>query len=42
MTEVYSGLLAPIFTKAIPDLTVSFNVFAESLKAAAEAPTASP
>ena len=37
MTEVYSGLLAPIFTKAIPDLTESFNGFADSLKAAAEA-----
>ncbi|HJP89558.1 MAG TPA: SRPBCC domain-containing protein [Candidatus Limnocylindrales bacterium] len=37
MTEVYSGVLAPIFTKAIPDLTESFNVFADSLKSAAEA-----
>jgi hypothetical protein len=37
MTEVYSGLLGPVFTKAIPDLTESFNVFADSLKAAAEA-----
>ncbi len=39
MTEVYSGLLAGLFTKAIPDLTDSFNLFADSLKAAAEAPT---
>ena len=41
MTEVYTGLLAPVFTKAIPDLTDSFNRFADSLKSAAEA-TASP
>ena len=34
------GLLAPMFTKAIPDLTESFNVFADSLKRAAEAPAA--
>ena len=40
MTEVYTGLLAPMFTKAIPDLTESFNLFADSLKAAAEAPGA--
>jgi hypothetical protein len=39
MTEVYSGLLAGLFTKAIPDLTDSFNLFADSMKAAAEAPT---
>ena len=38
MIEVYSGLLAGLFTKAIPDLTDSFNLFADSLKAAAEAP----
>ncbi|MEA2673666.1 MAG: hypothetical protein QOI92_858 [Chloroflexota bacterium] len=38
MTEEYTGLLAGVFTKAIPDLTESFNVFADSLKAAAEAP----
>ena len=37
MSEVYAGLLAPLFTKAIPDLTDSFNVFADSLKHAAEA-----
>ncbi|MES2208880.1 MAG: SRPBCC domain-containing protein [Chloroflexota bacterium] len=38
MTEEYTGLLAGVFTKAIPDLTESFNLFADSLKAAAEAP----
>jgi uncharacterized protein YndB with AHSA1/START domain len=38
MTEEYTGLLAGLFTKAIPDLTESFNVFADSLKAVAEAP----
>ena len=38
MTEEYTGLLAGLFTKAIPDLTESFNVFADSLKTAAEAP----
>jgi len=37
MTEEYTGLLAGLFTKAIPDLTASFNVFADSLKTAAEA-----
>lgn len=36
MTEVYTGLLAPLFTKAIPDLQPSFELFADSLKAAAE------
>ena len=36
MTEEYTGLLAPVFTKAIPDLTESFNLFADGLKAAAE------
>lgn len=40
MTEEYTGLLAPMFTKAIPDLTESFNLFADGLKAAAEAPAA--
>lgn len=38
MTEQYTGLLSGLFTKAIPDLTESFNLFADSLKAAAEAP----
>lgn len=40
MTEAFIGLLAPVFTKAIPDLTESFNLFADSLKAAAEAAAA--
>ena len=30
------------FTKAIPDLTDSFNLFADGLKAAAEAPAQRP
>ena len=38
MTEEYTGLLAGVFTKAIPDLTESFNLFADGLKSAAEAP----
>ncbi len=33
------GLLAGLFTKAIPDLTESFFLFADCLKSAAEAPT---
>ncbi len=40
MTEEYTGLLSGLFTKAIPDLTESFNLFADSLKTAAEAPAA--
>jgi hypothetical protein len=36
MEEVYSGLLAPLITKAIPDLSDSFTEFADGLKAAAE------
>ena len=40
MTEEYTGILAGLFTKAIPDLTASFELFADSLKAAAEAPAA--
>jgi uncharacterized protein YndB with AHSA1/START domain len=38
MTEAFSGLLAGAFTKAIPDLTESFNLFADCLKSAAEGP----
>ena len=38
MTEAFSGLLAGAFTKAIPDLTESFILFADSLKTVAEAP----
>lgn len=36
MTEVYSGLWAPLITKSIPDMTDSFEMFADGLKAAAE------
>lgn len=36
MEEVYSGLLAPLITKSIPDMTNSFEQFADGLKAAAE------
>jgi uncharacterized protein YndB with AHSA1/START domain len=36
MEEVYSGPLAPLITKAIPDLTESFDQFADGLKQAAE------
>ena len=37
MVEEYSGLLAPLITKSIPDMTESFRDFAASLKQAAEA-----
>ena len=37
MTEEYSGLLSGLFNQAIPDLTESFNLFADSLKTVAEA-----
>lgn len=37
MTEEYTGLLAPLITKTIPDMTGSFDQFADGLKAAAEA-----
>ncbi len=36
MEEVYSGLMAPLIVKSIPDLTESFAAFADGLKAAAE------
>jgi len=36
MQELYSGPLAPLITKAIPDLNESFAQFADGLKAAAE------
>ena len=39
MTEEFSGPLAGLITKAIPDLTESFNQFADGLKAAAEKAT---
>lgn len=37
MEEVFSGLLAPLITKTIPDMTDSFDQFADGLKRAAEA-----
>lgn len=37
MVEEFSGLLAPLITKAIPDMTESFSLFADGLKGAAEA-----
>ncbi len=36
MEEVYSGLMAPMITKSIPDMTESFELFADGLKAEAE------
>jgi hypothetical protein len=36
MTEVYSGPLAGLITRAIPDQTESFHQFGDGLKAAAE------
>jgi len=36
MAEVFSGPLAPLITKAIPDMTESFEIFADGLKSAAE------
>lgn len=36
MREAYSGPLAPLITRAIPDMTASFEQFADGLKAAAE------
>lgn len=36
MTEVYSGPLAGLITRSIPDMTESFDRYAESLKHAAE------
>jgi hypothetical protein len=36
MEEVYSGPLEPMISKSIPDLTESFEQFADGLKAAAE------
>ena len=38
MEEVYSGLMAPMITKSIPDMTESFEQWADGLKAAAETP----
>lgn len=36
MVEVYSGLMEPLISKSIPDLTDSFEQFADGLKSAAE------
>lgn len=36
MTEEFTGPLAGLITKAIPDMTESFNQFADGLKGAAE------
>lgn len=36
MEEVFSGLLEPMISKSIPDLTESFEQFADGLKRAAE------
>jgi len=36
MEEVYSGLMAPVITRSIPDMTDSFDKFADGLKEAAE------
>ena len=36
MEEVYSGALAGMITKSIPDMTESFEQFAEGLKQEAE------
>lgn len=37
MVEEFTGPLAGLITRAIPDLTESFNTFADGLKTAAEA-----
>lgn len=37
MVEEYSGLLEPLISRSIPDMTESFNEFAASLRQAAEA-----
>lgn len=37
MDESYSGFLAPLITKSIPDLQPDFDTFAADLKRRAEA-----
>ncbi len=37
MSETFSGLMAPLITRMMPDLTESFEQFASGLKGAAEA-----
>ena len=36
MEEVFSGLLEPLISKSIPDMSESFEQFADGLKRAAE------
>jgi hypothetical protein len=36
MEEIYTGVLAPLITRSIPDMTESFDQFADGLKTAAE------
>ena len=36
MTEIYSGLLLPVFKRTIPDLGSSFEEFAAGLESRAE------
>jgi len=36
MREEYSGLMAPMITRSIPDLQPAFDEFAHDLKRAAE------
>lgn len=36
MSEEFSGLLAPVIARSIPDLTDSFEMFADGLRALAE------
>ncbi len=36
MREVFSGLMAPLITRSIPDLQPSFDEFAAALKRRAE------
>src|SRR5262245_31456938 len=40
MQEVYSGLLAPLFTRSIPDLSGAFEAYGAGLKQRAETTTA--
>jgi hypothetical protein len=42
MEEVFSGPLAPLITRLIPDLTASFEQFADGVKVAAEARVSGP
>jgi hypothetical protein len=37
MREEFTGLMAPLITRSIPDLTPTFDEFAQCLKKAAEA-----